>query len=575
MKKFKRMFILVLLSVLFSIQTITFAGSENRISGRDRFELAVNMSKEFEGSDECILINYQAWSDCIVASQISNGKMPIYFTYSNSIESQTLNRLKEKRYRKIYLVGGTNSISSKVENQLKRMSNVERISGRNRYDSNYKILKGNERTLIIASGENFADGLVSSTLAQQKNAKIVLNPSTFLTNELKNYIKSNSNLKMVYIVGGVNSISKDVERSINRLTNSARIKGASRYEVSEVLATSIKANSYIVASGENFADGLLSANLSYKNNSPILLTTSKYHRSELKNILRGKEYLIVGGERSVSDIFSVDTAVKNINNKEIVKNDSDFKNIFNKLTDSKKSSIQFAYSKDYNLKELVFSKNDIKYELFNIKVNKINEDNSFNYAEIRLIPKRNYGSIQDIYNYIDKLALLSSRVQGNSDKELLKNLFDIACREYSYDYTYKNNTAVSLLRDNKGICVSFSDLIRDLCTLNNIEAETWLVSTKRVRDGKDLTLEEKVNLYNHQINRVSIDGKWYFADLNRAIQNNERDFNKCMLMSKLTKSEYEPAIEPIMVQSGFNDRVKSINFDKDKTYSNLGLEWVE
>ena len=170
---------------------------------------------------------------------------------------------------------------------------------------------------------------------------------------------------------------------------------------------------------------------------------------------------------------------------------------------------------------------------------------------------------------------MSSRVQGNSDKELLKNLFDIACREYSYDYTYKNNTAVSLLRDNKGICVSFSDLIRDLCTLNNIEAETWLVSTKRVRDGKDLTLEEKVNLYNHQINRVSIDGKWYFADLNRAIQNNERDFNKCMLMSKLTKSEYEPAIEPIMVQSGFNDRVKSINFDKDKTYSNLGLEWVE
>ncbi|WP_392436348.1 cell wall-binding repeat-containing protein (plasmid) [Finegoldia magna] len=575
MKKFKRMFILVLLSILFSVQTITFAGSENRISGRDRFELAVNMSKEFESSDECILINYQAWSDCIVASQISNGKMPIYFTYSNSIESQTLNRLKEKRYRKIYLVGGTNSISSKVENQLKRMSTVERISGRNRYDSNYKILKGNERTLIIASGENFADGLVSSTLAQQKNAKIVLNPSTFLTNELKNYIKSNSNLKMVYIVGGVNSISKDVERSINRLTNSARIKGASRYEVSEVLATSIKANSYIVASGENFADGLLSANLSYKNNSPILLTTSKYHRSELKNILRGKEYLIVGGERSVSDIFSVDTAMKNINNKEIVKNDSDFRNIFNRLTDSKKSSIQFAYSKDYNLKELVFSKNDIKYELFNIKVNKINEDNSFNYAEIRLIPKRNYGSIQDIYNYIDKLALLSSQVQGNSDKELLKNLFDIACREYSYDYTYKNNTAVSLLRDNKGICVSFSDLIRDLCTLNNIEAETWLVSTKRVRDGKDLTLEEKVNLYNHQINRVSIDGKWYFADLNRAIQNNERDFNKCMLMSKLTKSEYEPAIEPIMVQSGFNDRVKSINFDKDKTYSNLGLEWVE
>lgn len=575
MKKFKRMFILVLLSVLFSIQTITFAGSENRISGRDRFELAVNMSKEFEGSDECILINYQAWSDCIVASQISNGKMPIYFTYSNSIESQTLNRLKEKRYRKIYLVGGTNSISSKVENQLKRMSTVERISGRNRYDSNYKILKGNERTLIIASGENFADGLVSSTLAQQKNAKIVLNPSTFLTNELKNYIKNNSNLKMVYIVGGVNSISKDVERSINRLTNSARIKGASRYEVSEVLATSIKAKSYIVASGENFADGLLSANLSYKNNSPILLTTSKYHRSELKNILSGKEYVIVGGERSVSDIFSDDTAMKNINNKEIIKNDLDLKNIFNKLTDSKKSSIQFAYSKDYNLKELVFSKNDIKYELFNIKVNKINEDNSFNYAEIRLIPKRNYGSIQDIYNYIDKLDNLSKRVKGNTDLELLKNLFNIACKEYSYDYSYKNNTAVSLLRDNKGICVSFSDLIRDLCTLNNIEAETWLVSTKRVRNGKDLTLEEKVNLYNHQLNRVCIDGKWYFADLNRAIQNNERDFNKCMLMSELTKSEYEPAIEPIMVQSGFNDRVKSINFDKDKTYSNLGLEWVE
>ena len=30
-----------------------------------------------------------------------------------------------------------------------------------------------------------------------------------------------------------------------------------------------------------------------------------------------------------------------------------------------------------------------------------------------------------------------------------------------------------------------------------------------------------------------------------------------------------------MLQSGYNDRITSIDFDEDKTYTNLGLNWVE
>ena len=110
--------------------------------------------------------------------------------------------------------------------------------------------------------------------------------------------------------------------------------------------------------------------------------------------------------------------------------------------------------------------------------------------------------------------------------------------------------------------------------MNGIEAETWWISTNELKDDSNLTLEEKINLYNHQINRIKLDGEWYFSDLTQEV-GNKKNRGKYMLMKRLSKSQYEPKLEPLMLQSGYNDRITSINFDEDKTYTNLGLNWVE
>lgn len=302
------------LAIMLSIPTNGLAYKETRIGGHDRFDVAINISKKYENSDTCYLINYLAYPDAIASSNYikdRNGKhIPIYYTKSDKVDTKTLNHLKTKKYKEIVIFGGEKSASNKVIQQLQNNGfKVSRSSaGKNRYDTVNQLLIGStnyeDENIILVSGENFADSLIATSLAKKLNCKIIITPHNKIDETIKNEFfntnkKQRAKVNNVYIVGGEKSISKNIKQQFSTVAKVHRISGRDRYDTSLQLAKEIGNDKYTVVSGENFADNLVAIPYSYTNNSTIVLTSSKSISNNLKSLIKNKDFTIVGGEKSV------------------------------------------------------------------------------------------------------------------------------------------------------------------------------------------------------------------------------------------------------------------------------------
>lgn len=103
--------------------------------------------------------------------------------------------------------------------------------------------KGNANAVVLVGEDAIVDGLAAAPLARQKNAPILLTKKDAISdktmNEIKRVVDKNST---VYIVGGENVISKDVEAQLIKEMNAkiVRLAGNSRYETSVKIAENMK-----------------------------------------------------------------------------------------------------------------------------------------------------------------------------------------------------------------------------------------------------------------------------------------------------------------------------------------------
>lgn len=150
---------------------------------------------------------------------------------------------------------------------------------------------------MISSRESFPDSLAVSPYASKEAYPILLVKRNSIPSNIKRLIDT-SELKNVYIVGGLNTISKDVE---NKLTNTIeRFSGKDRYETSIKIANSKFKDSKkaYLASGKIFADALVAGPIAGKDNAPILLAPDKGISNEIKNYIDNhkiNDLVVVGG----------------------------------------------------------------------------------------------------------------------------------------------------------------------------------------------------------------------------------------------------------------------------------------
>ena len=252
-----------------------------RFQGENRAKTAVNVQRHyFANTDKVILVNDTAYPDAISATNVSMGKYPLLYTGKNSLSIETRSALDKMFLDEIYLMGGVNTISKKVENSLKRNfphAKITRIMGSNRYATSAESARTRAKTtnLIFASGTNFADALYATSLAAHQNAPILLVSNNGINQSTANFIKSLGNIHNVTIVGGEISVNRSVKNQIEALTKKpvTRLAGADRYASSVEVAKRVNANpaEVITTSGEVFADALVSSTVAQKIKAPILL----------------------------------------------------------------------------------------------------------------------------------------------------------------------------------------------------------------------------------------------------------------------------------------------------------------
>ena len=294
-----------------------------RIDGRDRIETAINISRQaYNKAKTVIVVRHDLFPDSMTASVLAKLKdAPILLNPTDKLDSRVGDEIKRLGAEEVIIVGGENSVSEKVREELKAYDsdkNVERIAGADRYGTSEMVAKrvvgitGKKNTGVVASGQVFPDALSVGTFASREGYPILLVKKDSVPSQIQNAIKD-LDINKTYIAGGTNTISKSTEANLPNVVE--RMAGNTRHETSVAIAKSkfgASKEAYI-ASGEEFADALVISPVSGKYNRPTLLVSTKEAnngpvRSYVKDSKISK-LTAIGGQRYVPSSV-IDNLVK-------------------------------------------------------------------------------------------------------------------------------------------------------------------------------------------------------------------------------------------------------------------------
>ncbi|MDF2946809.1 MAG: lytC [Bacillales bacterium] len=311
------MFVLIIIALI--RDDVANAASVNRLSGQDRYEVSVSISKSgwSQNSVEVILVNGYAIADALCAGPLAyDYKAPILLTTYNDIPKAVLDEIERLQPTRVTIVGGDASVPHKQISQIKeRLPNVviERISGKNRYEVSANIAQkvGGTEDVFLTSGTEFADALTVSSYASLNKIPIIITRSNFIPEEVSGTLNNYSKVK---IVGGTASVSEEIEQILSSGKIVSRISGKDRYEVNTNFINNYYANpnKLFIAYGYAPADALSGAVVSAIQKVPLALTRKDRLPEELKSIIISnniEQFTILGGEGSVQN--NVQTLISN------------------------------------------------------------------------------------------------------------------------------------------------------------------------------------------------------------------------------------------------------------------------
>ncbi|TKC16979.1 cell wall-binding repeat-containing protein [Robertmurraya kyonggiensis] len=183
-----------------------------RLAGNNRYETAVEISKEYAPNSDTAIITYgKNFPDSLsVASYAAENGIPIFLTDTSYLPDVTKEAIK--KVKRTIVIGGELAISNNVFAEL---PNPTRISGDNRYHTSSNIVSSLYQTTngqaVIATGTNFADALTGSVLAAKMNSPILLVQNNEIPAAISNLLMQKQEMKTFYILGGTTAVSQKVK----------------------------------------------------------------------------------------------------------------------------------------------------------------------------------------------------------------------------------------------------------------------------------------------------------------------------------------------------------------------------
>ena len=198
-----------------------------RIQGENRYETALLTAQETQKKlkktpDTLFFVSGSVFPDALSIAPISGmlNASILYVDKSGKLDAKTVEYLKlsKGKVKKAYVIGGANVIGNAVFNQLKPyIPSCTRICGKDRYDTNLKVIKAFEKQfsgkdIYIAAGKSYPDALAGSMNAKLSKTPLMLVGDTF-TDQQKNYIKQRSTQDLK-ILGGEATVNEGTVTSL-------------------------------------------------------------------------------------------------------------------------------------------------------------------------------------------------------------------------------------------------------------------------------------------------------------------------------------------------------------------------
>jgi putative cell wall-binding protein len=292
-----------------------------RLSGADRYVTAIETSKKiypngFAADKEqkiVVLATGRQFADALSAGPLAAkyGNAPILLTRPDSLNDGVLAEINRLGAEKVVIIGGHGAVPEHAETMLREKGlEVERISGKDRYETNRSILEelGNVDGVFLASGQGFADALAAAPIAAKKGWGILLTEQSWISQQAIPYMAN----KEVVIVGGNAAVSAKVQDSITGARKVSRLSGPNRYETLAQLlwrfSNDLKGETVLVSTGQNFPDALVSAPLAVHNGAPLVLVGSSRNRNvesflmASTNDVRVTKVEVIGGTSAINDM---------------------------------------------------------------------------------------------------------------------------------------------------------------------------------------------------------------------------------------------------------------------------------
>lgn len=267
--------------------TVKFANSDIVKSTKDGYEYKVTYTEQETGKD---LVTYE-----VIVSGLAS-------------EQTRLAELKSDIDKKATVKVG-NLVKYAGEDRF--ATAVQISKGAYKTDGSSDTTRDEAKAVVLVGQDAVVDGLAASPLAAKKEAPILLSQKDSVpASTLAEIERTIGKEKTIYIVGGENTISKNVEKQLIDDLNAkiVRISGSDRYDTSLEIAEELQSNSnkaYVVG-GNGEADAMSIAAVASQTGkiSPIIVTPAdglnKATKAYFNDAVAPIDVDVIGGTSTVS-----------------------------------------------------------------------------------------------------------------------------------------------------------------------------------------------------------------------------------------------------------------------------------
>lgn len=236
------------------------------------------------------------------AAVLGGGKLKFYDAKGNQVAQESVPQgsgLLTAVNDTVYVYGGSGIAAYSGEPEPKAAA-VTKISGENGYETAALLSEAvwdSAETVVLATGEGFADALSGAPLAYQEGGPLLFTEKNELNASTKAEIERLGATNAI-ILGSEPVISDAQLAELARMgVETERIGGANRYETAALVSERIESEGVVVADGATFKDVSLASVFAAQNQYPILLSKGNRMPRETTEAMAGRSDIVLAADR--------------------------------------------------------------------------------------------------------------------------------------------------------------------------------------------------------------------------------------------------------------------------------------